>query len=164
MAINPQVDPVAAFRLMTIDDVVGIMKIESQIYDHPWTEGIFRDCIRVGYHGWVYDVDNDIQAYGLISVAANEAHILNLCVAPAFQGQGLGKKMLSRLMDTAEALNVKSVFLEVRVSNDIAISLYDKSGFNQLGVRKDYYPADKNGREDALVFGKEINTEHEENQ
>jgi len=161
MVINPYIEPVTAFRLMTADDVADIMMIEQQIYEHPWTEGIFRDCIRVGYHGWVYEVENRIQAYGLISVAANEAHILNLCVAPAFQGQGLGKKMLCRLMDTAEALNVKSVFLEVRASNDAAINLYDSGGFNQLGVRKDYYPEDTNGREDALVFGKELNTENE---
>jgi len=161
MVINPHIDPVLAFRLMTADDVAAIMEIEKQIYEHPWTEGIFKDCIRVGYHGWVYEIDSEMQAYGLISIAANEAHILNLCVAPAFQGQGLGKKMLQKLMDTAEALDVKSVFLEVRVSNDIAIKLYDNAGFNQLGIRKDYYPMDKNGREDALVFGKELNTDNE---
>ena len=140
------------------------MAIENQIYEHPWTEGIFKDCIRVGYHGWVYEIENTIQAYGLVSIAANEAHILNLCVAPAFQGQGLGKKMLSKLMDSAEALDVKSVFLEVRASNGSAINLYESSGFNQLGIRKDYYPADENGREDALVFGKELSTENVQEQ
>ncbi len=164
MVINPHIESVTAFRLMTVDDVAGIMMIEQQIYEHPWTEGIFRDCIRVGYHGWVYEVENEIQAYGLISIAANEAHILNLCVAPVFQGQGLGKLMLLKLMDTAKALDVKSVFLEVRASNDFAIKLYDNAGFNQLGLRKDYYPADKNGREDALVFGKELGTENEQGQ
>lgn len=164
MAINPYSEPVTAFRLMTADDVDDIMSIERQIYEHPWTEGIFNDCIRVGYHGWVYEIENIIQAYGLISVAANEGHILNLCVTPAFQGQGLGKKMLSRLIATAEALNVKSVFLEVRASNGVAIQMYDGAGFNQLGVRKKYYPADKNGQEDALVFGKELYTENAQDQ
>ena len=160
MAINPHIESVTAFRPMTLDDVPEIMNIEKQIYEHPWTEGIFRDCIRVGYYGWVYEIENTIQAYSLISIAANEAHILNLCVAPEFQGQGLGKKMLYKLMDTAEICHVKSVFLEVRASNDVAINLYEKSGFNQLGERKDYYP-DEIGREDALVFGKELSTEYE---
>jgi len=163
MAVNPYIESVTAFRPMILDDVPGIMAIEEQIYEYPWTEGIFSDCIRVGYFGWVYEVENIIQAYGLISIAANEAHILNLCVAPAFQGQGLGKKMLYKLLDTAETYKVQSVFLEVRVSNDVAISLYDNMGFNQLGVRKDYYP-DKNGKEDALVFGKELITADEKGQ
>jgi ribosomal-protein-alanine N-acetyltransferase len=155
MAINPFIESVTAFRPMVVDDVADIMAIEEQIYAHPWTEGIFKDCIRVGYFGWVYEIDNNIQAYGLISIAANEAHILNLCVAPAFQRQGLGKKMLYKLIDVAQEQHVESVFLEVRSSNDIAIKLYDKFGFNQLGVRKGYYPAEK-GREDALMFGKEL--------
>lgn len=161
MAINPSFESVTAFRPMTLDDVQNIMAIEKQIYKHPWTEGIFRDCIRVGYHGWVYENESTLQAYGLISVAANEAHILNLCVAPEFQGQGLGRQMLNKLMDVAEICKVKSVFLEVRVSNDVAIQLYENSGFNQLGVRKDYYPAE-NGKEDALVFGKELYVDDEE--
>lgn len=155
MAINPYADSEAIFRPMVLEDVDAIMAIEKQIYKHPWTEGIFRDCIRVGYYGWVYEQDNTIQAYGLISVAANEAHILNLCVAPVFQGQGLGKKMLYKLLDVAEICEVRSIFLEVRVSNEVAINLYENTGFNQLGVRKDYYPAE-NGKEDALVFGKEL--------
>ena len=163
MAINPYIESITAFRPMILDDVPDIMVIEEQIYEQPWTEGIFRDCIRVGYFGWVYEVENTIQAYGLISIAANEAHILNLCVAPAFQGQGLGKNMLNKLLDTAEAYKVQSVFLEVRISNDIAINLYDSMGFNQLGVRKDYYP-DKNGKEDALVFGKELIIEDDKGQ
>ena len=155
VAINPSIKSVSGFRPMILDDVPDIMAIEKQIYKHPWTEGIFRDCIRVGYYGWVYEIEHEIQAYGLISIAANEAHLLNLCVAPAYQGRGLGKEMLYKLMDVAELSDVLSVFLEVRVSNDIAIQLYENSGFNQLGVRKDYYPGD-NGKEDALVFGKEL--------
>ena len=160
MAVNPDFESLTSFRPMTLEDVACIMEIESQIYKQPWTEGIFRDCIRVGYFGWVYEIDNTIQAYGLISIAAEEAHILNLCVAPACQGQGLGKKMLNQLIDTAIAGDVKSVFLEVRASNDVAIKLYDDSGFNQLGIRKEYYP-DEMGRENALVFGKELNLSDE---
>jgi len=156
MAINPSIELVTGFRPMLFEDVTRIMEIEEQIYTHPWTVGIFRDCIRVGYSCWVYEINDVIQAYGLLSIAADEAHILNLCVVPDCQGQGLGKKMLYKLLDVAEENNVESIFLEVRVSNEVAIKLYEQEGFNQLGVRPDYYPSEE-GREDALVFAKTLN-------
>jgi [ribosomal protein S18]-alanine N-acetyltransferase len=160
MAINPSIEPVAGFRPMLFEDVTRIIEIEEQIYTHPWTAGIFRDCIRVGYSCWVYEVDEVIQAYGLLSMAADEAHILNLCVSLDFQGQGLGKKMLYKMLDVAEENNVESIFLEVRESNKVAAKLYEQEGFNQLGVRPDYYPSDE-GREDALVFAKSLNIKDE---
>lgn len=156
MAINPSIELVTGFRPMLFEDVTRIMEIEEQIYTHPWTVGIFRDCIRVGYSCWVYEINDVVQAYGLLSIAADEAHILNLCVVPDCQGQGLGKKMLYKLLDVAEENNVESIFLEVRVSNEVAIKLYEQEGFNQLGVRPDYYPSEE-GREDALVFAKTLN-------
>ena len=156
MAINPSIELVTGFRPMLFEDVTRIMEIEEQIHTHPWTVGIFRDCIRVGYSCWVYEINDVIQAYGLLSIAADEAHILNLCVVPDCQGQGLGKKMLYKLLDVAEENNVESIFLEVRVSNEVAIKLYEQEGFNQLGVRPDYYPSEE-GREDALVFAKTLN-------
>jgi len=161
MAINPDLEPIAAFRPMLFDDVPRIMEIEVASYDHPWTAGIFRDCIRVGYNCWVYEINHQIQAYGLISVAANEAHILNICVSGEYRGQGVGRKMLHKLLQVAESKQVDSIFLEVRESNDAAIHLYDKEGFNRLGIRKAYYPA-KDGREDALVFAKALNLPDEQ--
>jgi ribosomal-protein-alanine N-acetyltransferase len=106
----------------------------------------------------VYRDNNEILAYGLVSVAANEAHILNLCVSPHAQGQGLGKRMLHKLMQLAEARDADCVFLEVRVSNSIAQNLYEQEGFNRIGVRKGYYPSSE-GREDALVYAKALNLE-----
>ena len=156
MALNPDIENIAGFRPMLFEDVPGVIDIEEANYTHPWTRGIFRDCIRVGYDCFVYEADGVIQAYGLISVAANEAHILNICVAPEHKGEGLGRKMLYKLLDTAETKHADSVFLEVRESNLVAIQLYEKEGFNRIGVRKNYYPSE-NGREDALVFAKAIN-------
>ena len=156
MALNPDIESATGFRPMVFDDVPRIMEIEQVIYKHPWTAGIFRDCIRVGYNCFVYDLDKTIQAYGLISIAANEAHILNICVAPEFQGQGIGKKMLYKLIDTAEEKGVDSIFLEVRKSNQVAVQLYQQEGFNRIGVRRNYYPAEQ-GKEDALVFAKALN-------
>jgi len=163
MAINPHIEPVTGFRPMEYDDVHRLMEIEKQVYEHTWTEGIFRDCIRVGYRSWVYLVDGEIQAYGLISIAANEAHILNLCVSLEYQGQGYGKRMMYKLIETAEAEGADSIFLEVRESNFRAIQLYDKQGFNRLGVRKNYYPSGQD-REDALVYAKALNLPDETEQ
>ena len=102
-------------------------------------------------------MDQDkILAYGLVSVAVNEAHILNICVSPKSQGKGLGKRMLHKLMQLAADRQGNSIFLEVRESNFIAQNLYDQEGFNRIGIRKNYYPSE-DGREDALVFAKELN-------
>jgi ribosomal-protein-alanine N-acetyltransferase len=156
MATNPEIEGAEGFRPMLFEDITRVMEIESQVYNHTWTEGIFRDCIRVGYHCWVYEIHGVIQAYGLVSVAANEAHILNICVAREYQRQGYGKKMLHKLMDVSEEKGVDSIFLEVRESNDVAARLYEREGFNRVGLRKGYYPAEE-GREDALVFAKALN-------
>ena len=156
MAVNPEIDLVSGFREMTEDDVPEIMEIERKVYTKPWSEGIFKDCIRVGYNCWVFLDQDKIQAYGLVSVAVNEAHILNICVSPEVQGKGLGKRMLHKLMQLAADRQGNSIFLEVRESNFIAQNLYDQEGFNRIGIRKNYYPSE-DGREDALVFAKELN-------
>ena len=158
MAVNPEIDLASGFRKMTFADISAILEIEQAVYTHPWTEGIFNDCIRVGYNCWVYTEQNELQAYGLVSIAVNEAHILNLCVAPSAQGQGLGKRMLYKLIQLAEERLADSIFLEVRESNEIAQNLYEQEGFNRIGLRKDYYPGEE-GREDALVFAKALNLE-----
>jgi len=156
MAVNPEIDLVSGFREMTEADVPEIMEIERLVYSHPWSEGIFKDCIRVGYNCWVFLDQDVIQAYGLVSVAVNEAHILNICVSPDAQGKGLGRRMLHKLMQLASEREGNSIFLEVRESNIIAQNLYDQEGFNRIGIRKNYYPSE-DGREDALVFAKELN-------
>ena len=156
MAVNPEIDLINGFREMMAEDIPAIMKIEKQVYTHPWTEGIFKDCMRVGYNSWVYYEDDDLLAYGLVSVAVNEAHILNICVSPNAQGKGLGKRMLHKLMNSAAETQGNSIFLEVRESNLVAQNLYDQEGFNRIGLRKNYYPAE-GGREDGLVYAKELN-------
>ena len=118
MAVNPEIDSeidvANGFREMTEDDVPAIMEIEKAVYTHPWTEGIFKDCMRVGYNCWVYLCDDKLLAYGLVSVAVNEAHILNLCVSPEVQGQGLGKRMLYKLMQLVAERQGNSIFLGVK--------------------------------------------------
>jgi [ribosomal protein S18]-alanine N-acetyltransferase len=143
------------FRPMAERDVSEVLSIDRCAYEFPWTEGIFRDCLRVGYSCRVLERYRIIQAYGVMSVAAGEAHLLNLCVRPDLQGQGLGKKVLLHLVDLARRAGVDTMFLEVRVSNAAAINLYTSSGFGEVGMRRAYYPA-RRGREDALVLARAL--------
>lgn len=140
---------------MTEADLDGIMAIELRAYPYPWTVGIFRDCIRAGHHCWVLDREGSLCGYGVLSIAACEAHLLNVCVAPEFQGRGLGRRLLARMVDLARWHRAQRVFLEVRPSNAAAMSLYESVGFNEIGRRPGYYPA-SNGREDALVMAMEL--------
>ncbi|MDE2089086.1 MAG: ribosomal protein S18-alanine N-acetyltransferase [Gammaproteobacteria bacterium] len=140
-------------RLMKEADLAMIMRIERRAYEYPWSEGIFRDCLRVGYHCWVYVQGGMIEAYGVMSIGAGEAHVLNLCVSPESQRQGLGRKVLAHLLGQALRLKADTVLLEVRPSNHAALALYRSMGFNEVGVRKEYYPT-VNGREDALILAK----------
>jgi ribosomal-protein-alanine N-acetyltransferase len=133
-------------------DLDKVMAIEPHAYKHPWTKGIFRDCLRVGYSSWVIENEHgEIDGYGVMSVGVGEAHILNLTVAPEMQGQGLGKMLLNHFIERARDYHLDTLLLEVRPSNKTAIAIYDKAGFNEVGVRNNYYPA-KNGREDALIL------------
>ncbi len=146
-------NPLLRLRTMEQEDLEQVMDIEELCYSHPWTHGIFSDCLRVGYCCWVMELDGDIIGYGVMSVAAGEAHILNICILPDFQGRGLGRKILVRLLTLAKDHKVDTVFLEVRISNRVAQVLYESEGFNEIGQRHGYYPAD-NGREDALLFAR----------
>lgn len=143
--------PELHIRPMTADDVDAVMAIEVSVYEYPWTKRIMADCLRVGYHCMVGEVDGTLAGYCIMSSGAGEAHILNLCVANEFQRRGLGKYLLTAMLDKARASDTENVFLEVRPSNYPAITLYEQLGFNQIGTRKDYYPA-KHGREDAVIL------------
>jgi ribosomal-protein-alanine N-acetyltransferase len=145
----------AGLRPMREDDLDAVMEVERRAYPFPWTRGIFRDCLRAGYPAWLMQRDGAIVAYAVLSVAAGEAHILNLCTAPELQREGHGRRMLRALLQVARGHRAERVFLEVRPSNAAAISLYDSEGFNEIGRRPRYYPA-VGGREDAIVMALEL--------
>lgn len=136
---------------MQESDLDAVFALEESVYPFPWTRGIFHDCLLVGYSCWVYQQDEKIVAYVVMSIAAGEAHILTLAVHPDYQGQGYAKKILDHAIALAAERNADSIYLEVRPTNERAIGIYHKAGFNEIGMRKDYYPAE-NGREDALVM------------
>lgn len=139
------------FRAMSPGDVASVGALERAAYPFPWSDGIFRDCLRVGYLCRVAEVDGAVVAYGVVAMGAGEAHILNLCVRDDLRGRGVGRQMLELLLERARQAGMAEVFLEVRPSNRLAISLYESVGFVQVGLRKGYYQAEQ-GREDALVL------------
>jgi len=144
-----------AMRPMRDEDVAGVMLVETAAYPFPWTEGIFLDCLRVGYRCWVAEWDGEIVGYGVMSVAAGECHILNLCVHPQLQRQGFGRRMLRGLLALGRERKVDTAFLEVRGSNRSAVGLYAAEGFCEVGVRRGYYPA-ADGREDAVIMARAL--------
>ena len=138
---------------MQVDWLPQVVEIEQRAYAFPWTEGIFRDCLNVGYSAWVVtSPGEEVLAYAVMSMAVGEAHVLNLCVEPAYHQQGLGRFLLLHLQAVARAAGMDLMLLEVRKSNSAAIALYQGMGFHKLGVRKAYYPA-RDGSEDALLLG-----------
>jgi ribosomal-protein-alanine N-acetyltransferase len=143
----PQVD----IRPMHELDVPLIVAIERAAYQFPWSEGIFRDCLRVGYVCRVVDVGGELAGYGIMSVGAGEAHILNVCIRDEYRCRGLARKILLFLLDRARTAGMYEAFLEVRPSNIAAARLYHSLGFEQVGVRRGYYQATV-GREDAAVL------------
>lgn len=142
-------------RPMRQADIEAVSEIEKRAYPFPWTPGIFRDCLRAGHQCWVLDAGPKLLGYGVLSAAAGEAHILNICIAPEYQGRGHGRRLLRRMIDLARWHQALQVFLEVRPSNPRAIQLYREEGFNEIGHRPNYYPAAK-GREDAIVMALEL--------
>ncbi len=141
----------AEIRPMHDLDVPVIVAIERAAYQFPWSEGIFRDCLRVGYVCRVVDVGGDPAGYGIMSVGAGEAHILNVCIRDDYRGRGFARKLLSYLLERARAGGMREAFLEVRPSNTAAARLYHSMGFEQVGMRRGYYQATV-GREDAAVL------------
>jgi len=142
-------------RMMREGDLDAVMEIERRAYAFPWTRGIFRDCLLAGYPSLLALEEERPAGYGVMSIAADEAHILNLCSAPERQSRGLGRHLLRALLRLARDHRAQRVFLEVRPSNPHAIALYHSEGFNEIGRRPRYYPAD-NGREDAIVMAIEL--------
>ena len=132
-------------------DLAAVLAIENAIYSHPWTRGNFADSLRAGYSCWTLRSGDELLAYFVLLVAAEEGHLLNLSVAAAHQRRGHGSSLLTEAMRLARRGGAQDLFLEVRPTNAGAKALYERLGFRQVAVRPSYYPA-HGGREDALVL------------
>ena len=145
-------------RTMKHEDLSHVSDIERRSYDFPWSHGVFRDCLLAGYQCIVLERDAEVAGYGILSVAAGEAHILNLCVDPIYRSHGYGERLLDDILFRARTSSVREIFLEVRPSNSNALALYKKKGFHQVANRPAYYQSPE-GREDASVLSKKLTTD-----
>ncbi|MBL4852517.1 MAG: ribosomal protein S18-alanine N-acetyltransferase [Gammaproteobacteria bacterium] len=153
--IEASISRTCLIRPMQRQDVPAVLAIEQRAYDYPWTKGIFNDCLRVGYYGFVVEREEVIVGYALMNTVSDEAHVLNLCVELELRRQGIARILLEYIIDLAKELKAVSLFLEVRQSNVAALALYHDYGFDELGVRRNYYPAAV-GREDAIMLVKQL--------
>jgi ribosomal-protein-alanine N-acetyltransferase len=144
-------------RPMAQADLPRVAALERESYVFPWNDQIFADCLRVGYHCVVVDTGSGVAGYGVLSMGAGEAHILNLCIADDWRRRGIGRGLLLALLAHARDRGVRDAFLEVRRTNRAAIALYHELGFQCVGTRRGYYQA-QDGREDALVYRLELGT------
>ena len=138
-------------RPMTQADIARVIEIEHDAYPFPWSEGIFRDCVRVGYLCRVVEFRGFIYGYGILSFGAGEAHVLNICIDRDLRDRGVGRRLLHYLLNQAAKAGMQDAFLEVRPSNPAAIHLYESMGFARVGIRKGYYQGSPT-REDAWVY------------
>ena len=141
------------FRQMGFDDLGRVMEIEQDIYEFPWSYGNFADSIASGYSCIVMENSGFFAGYGVMLMAAGEASLLNLSVAKNWQGMGMGRMLLEYFIGMAKRADARAMYLEARQSNKIAIALYASSGFDELCVRPNYYPA-ATGREGAVMMRK----------
>ena len=148
-------EPPVHVRHMTHEDLSQVADIERRSYEFPWSHGVFRDCLLAGYQCRVLERDGRVAGYAILSIAAGEAHILNLCVDPAHRAHGYGEQLLNEVLAAAREADVGEVLLEVRPSNETAIKLYRKKGFFQVARRPAYYQS-QDGREDAAVLSKKL--------
>ena len=159
--MSAQLRPNLQLRPMQIDDLDAIMQIEPTIYSHPWTRGNFSDSINSSYSAWVLEENSNnnkvLIGYALMMLVMDEVHLLNISITKHSQKQGLGRYLLEHMISYAKQYKATIMFLEVRPSNTSAIALYENMGFNEMAVRRGYYPADpktsENEREDALLMG-----------
>jgi ribosomal-protein-alanine N-acetyltransferase len=142
----------ADFAPMTAADVDEVLGVERASYTHPWTHGNFSDSLRSGYQAQLLRAGGELLGYFVAMKGVDEVHLLNITVAPRWQGQGWGRLMLDALALWSRGQGAQWLWLEVRVSNERAQRIYERNGFRRVGERKAYYPAPEGRREDAVVM------------
>jgi ribosomal-protein-alanine N-acetyltransferase len=153
--MSAQIDSLTTYRQMTEADLDCIVEIERIVHAHPWTRGNFVDSLAAGYHCWIAERDAQTAGYGIVMIAAGEAHLLNLSVASNWQQHGIGTEFTRFFVKLARDYGAVKIYLEVRPSNIAARALYRRSGFAEIGVRPGYYPA-AGGREDAVIMERSV--------
>lgn len=143
------------FKPMQPSDVDAVLVMEQRVHACPWTQGNFIDSLHAGHAAWLLYLDQVLVGHAVYSQVLDEAELLDIAVDADYQRRGLGEQCMKFLMTEAQRRGAKQMFLEVRASNHAAQALYARSGFKQVGLRRDYYPGAA-GREDALLLMREL--------
>ncbi len=144
-------EPRIETRSLSAADFASVLPIERGAHPSPWPDDVLRDSLSKNECVGI-EVDGVLSGFSVVMKILDECHLLNLCVAKSAQRNGLGKRLLQAVVDRALENRCAFVYLEVRVSNLAAISLYRDAGFNEVGIRPNYYPAPRQQREDALLM------------
>nr|WP_298892011.1 ribosomal protein S18-alanine N-acetyltransferase [uncultured Acinetobacter sp.] len=142
-------------RIMQASDIDTVCRIEQQVQFHPWTASQFADSVE-RYQSTVVEQDGEILGFCIMQKVLDEANLLLMAIDPKYQGQGLGTTMLNDAITRLGSACVQ-IFLEVRESNLSAIALYEKVGFHQIDLRKNYYPAPNHQKEHAVIMVNMLN-------
>ena len=142
----------ACFEPLLAGSLERVLHVEQRCYSHPWSRAHFLDALSSGYQAQMLTANGELLGYFVAMKGVDEVHLLNITVAPDFQHQGWARLMLDALAIWARGQGAQWLWLEVRVSNERALRLYDAHGFRRVGMRRAYYPADKARREDAVVM------------
>ena len=140
---------------MQAADLDQVLENEERSYQFPWTRGNFSDCLAARHECRLLLLDAETVGHGILAVGPEEAHLLNVCVRRDQQGRGYGRALVAHMLERAKIRGARMIFLEVRPSNLVAITLYHSLGFNEIGVRRNYYPAER-GQEDAQVMALDV--------
>lgn len=140
-------------RPMTGEDLSAVVALEQQVQYAPWSRQLFVDGLERGHECRVVaDEAGCIHGFSVVQYILDEVHLLNIAVSPESQGGGVGRMLLEALLHEAAARQAATVFLEVRSGNERAIRLYQQAGFNEIGLRKNYYPSPGGGKEHAVMM------------
>ena len=142
----------AQFEPLTESRLGEVVAMEQSAYEHPWTHGNFLDSLRSGYQAQMLTADGQLLGYFVAMKGVDEVHLLNITVAPAWQGEGWGRVMLDALGVWSRGQGAEWLWLEVRSSNTRAQEIYERHGYRRVGERKGYYPGVPGQREDAVVM------------
>jgi [ribosomal protein S18]-alanine N-acetyltransferase len=141
---------VVVLRAMTASDVPVVLAIEHESYSVPWSESTFRGLLRRrDAELIVAEAHGRVVGYAIFWTVLDQSELGNVAVTSAWRGRGIGERLVAEVMQRADRLGVREVFLEVRPSNERARRLYERFGFSQVGRRRNYY---QDPVEDALVL------------
>jgi ribosomal-protein-alanine N-acetyltransferase len=151
--MSPRMESIPArFEPLLADWLDAVVRVEQRTYAHPWTRTNFLDALHSGYQAQVLMAGDVVLGYFVAMKGVDEAHLLNITVAPEYQRQGWSRVMLDALALWARGQAAQWLWLEVRVGNTRAMQVYEAHGYRRVGQRKNYYPAGHGQREDAVVM------------